>query len=279
MKFPEELKIKESEAELGTVTGQGYIKSIIGKFHGKHDMSDGELLALLNDHKPVIIARKKDFERGSIERLEKIVKDPTYPASHKEEVMEHIRYKNILHDYLGKIKLYYIDMQTEKFDTVIVWKNKREEKRAFLLKLFYYRGRESKELLKDFEKEERIFRKSVHITPHIKQFFFHYVTGTLLGYRASSIRGYCISPSIYTYLTDMFDYDDRKEFQKTDVKLVKKQYKEAREEYMKTGMYSDFKKDYPKLKKAADKWIDYMLNDSSMFEEYYKQEKKNVKTL
>jgi hypothetical protein len=281
MKLPDILKVSEKDAELGTTNSLGYIKSIIAEPKKEKDIitkfkdRQNEILGVINNLKPIMITRLKSLDRARdqcpVRGGKKI----------KEEIktLNHIR--QTLDEYLKTIKLYYISPPER--DTIILWKDKKYEKRALLLRLLTFRSAHDEDIWIEFQKEVKFFQRSIGTGLGLKHFFFHYINGTLLGYRPSSIRGYYLSGSILATLYDMFGYDteeERNNFRgKVDKKIVKEQYKLARQEFMKTEEYHIFSKDYPKFKKKCDEWIEYMLNDSEMFKEYCTSLKDKIQIL
>lgn len=283
MKIPDVLKVNKKDLELGTTNSLGYIKSIVEPRKKRDIIShfkfeEDELLGIINNLKPIMIT--------GLDLINEIRKPVhvRYETRDQEVIneIETINYiRQTLDKYLNSIKLYYIF--TGRKDVVIIWKNKKYRKRALLLRLLYYQEDHDEETQGEFEKEINIFRESIDTSSRLKDFFFHYVTGTLLGYRPSSIRGYYLSGPILGTLYKMFGYDTdekRNNFRrKMDKKIVKEQYALAREELMKTEEYQIFIKDYPRFKRKCNEWIEYMLNDSEMFKRYYALLEDQIHTL
>lgn len=264
MKIPKKYIIKESDAQLGTTNSLGFIKSLVGEKRlppgliSKHH----EFIALINKYKPMNIS--------SIKYLSKQIKE-----------------EDKLAEYVKNIKVYYIIVplrkeSNNKNNIGIVWINPEYEKKALLLRLFYYHRHHPKYIIEKFDKEEKIFYDSLNLSSDIKKFMFHYITGTLLGYRAASIRGYYLSGPITRLVYKLNGYntlEKRQSFRELDKETIKIKYEQAREKYIKTPEYKIFLKEYPILKKKCDEWIEYMLNESEMFDMYYNKYKKNIKIL
>lgn len=282
MKLPDVLKVSEKDLELGTTNSLGYIKPIIEP-RKRRDVisefksSEDEILGVINGLKPIMITSHRILNGAR----RQISINPKLESKDRQEIETLNHISKILDDYLSSIKLYYIS--PPKYDIIILWKDKKYQKRALLLRLLYYSSVHDEQIEQDFQKEVKVFKRSIRTGLELKRFFFHYVTGTLLGYRPASIRGYYLSGPIIDTLYDMFGYDTKEEKihfrQKVDKKIVKEQYALAREEFMKTEEYQIFVRDYPKFKKKCDEWIEYMLNDSAMFKDYCSSLKDQIKVL
>jgi hypothetical protein len=264
MTIPREYVIKESDAQLGTTNSLGFVKSVFGEKRippgkiSKHH----EFIALINNFKPISITDIK-------------------------HLIQKIKTESKLVEYIKTIKVYYIIVPLDKesrnkFNIGVVWINSKYEKKAMLLRLFHYWSHHPKYIIKDFVKERNKLYDSLDLSLDIKRFMFHYITGTLLGYRPSSIRGYYLSGPIINYLNKMNGYDTLEKknlFRALDVKIRKEKLMEARDKYIQTPEYQVFLKEYPILKKKCDKWIEYMINKSEMFNMYYNKYKKKIKLL
>jgi len=161
---------------------------------------------------------------------------------------------------------------------VMIWKKLNLTNNALLFKLYYYRS-ESPEILRNLREENKELEKQLSklnrkcLLPLIF-FYFHYISGTLLGYRRGEIKGYYLSSLFHRMLNiqNIKYSEDTKE----DTKLYVKNLKKMKRLFMKTNDYTIFQKEYPKFEKIANNFIKYMLTESVFFKEYYKN---NLKTI
>ena len=256
MKIPKEYIIKKSDAELGATNSFGYIKDLIGKeaVFGVHN----DLISFINGHKPTCIMGLRQFQH------------PRFIEKHAKLV-----------EYIKNIKIYSINISpraNSELITQILWINPEYEKKSILLRLFHYNSRNTQQIKEELGIEIDKLLHSLDLSKRIKRFHFHCITGILLGYRPSSIRGYGLSSRIVKHL-NFSSEDEYDKFRELDKKIIKEKYDKARAQYIKTPEYQVFVKEYPILKKKCDEWIEYMINDSKMFKSYHKECKKEITLL
>ena len=254
MEIPKEYIIKKSDARLGTTNSYGYIKSLIGETPVFRIMND--LVSFINGHKPTIIKGIKGFEYNYIKK-----------TNHK------------LLEYIKNIKIYSIKVPHSVKMIQILWIDPEYEKKSILLRLFHYKSQHTQKIKEELGIEIDKLLNSLDLSSErIKKFYFHCITGILLGYRPSSIRGYALNSRIVKHL-NLSSADEYEKFRELDKKIIKKKYDESRLQYIKTPEYQVFIKEYPILKKKCDEWIEYMITDSKMFKSYYKECKKEITLL
>jgi hypothetical protein len=254
MEIPKEYIIKKSDAQLGTTNSYGYIKSLIGETPVFRTYNG--LVSLINGHKPTLIRNIKVFQ-------------------HHRFIKNHHK----LLEYIKNIKIYSINLPGLVKMPQILWIDPEYEKKSILLRLFHYQNLHTQKIKEELGIEIDKLLNSLDLSSErIKKFYFHCITGILLGYRPSSIRGYALSSRIVKHL-NLSSEDEYEKFQELDKKIIKKKYDESRSQYIKTPEYQVFIKEYPILKKKCDEWIEYMITDSKMFKSYYKECKKEITLL
>ena len=129
----------------------------------------------------------------------------------------------------------------EKIEAAELWIDKKECKHALLFSFFREGYTDDIKLL--FDKMEKLDRS-------ISGFAYHYIIGTLYGYRKSSIRGYYLS----SYVKTESDW----------------------EPFKKSKQYKIYRRDYHKMAKICDEWLEYMMDNSKEFGEYVKKKKGEV---
>ena len=266
-KLPAKYRIKHRDAELGATTLSGYPKSLTKKFVSMHKWKTSvksfqamfnEQLEIINNLKPMSINSLTSWERFSTSR-------------------EQIR------KYLMKHPIYKIYPPLPKTsqnigNIIIVWKNPKYQRRALLLQLHYYHNNFPKSIYSSYQREISKLKKKLSVSKDLKNFYFHYISGALLGYRPSSIKGYCINIQLNRHIYKKYDTREKQD------ELLRsphyfKEFKKARAWYIKTAHYRIFMREYPKFTKICNEWIKYMLNDSKMFKKYYEKYKKKISLL
>jgi len=265
--LPKKYKIKCRDAELGATTLSGYPKSLIKKVVSQHKWKTSvksfqsmfnEQLELINDLKPMSISNLilwEIFSKSSEQIRLYLMDHPIYkiftPLPKTSQNIENI---------------------------VIVWKNPKYHMRALLLQLHYYNYYFPKNIYSTYQREIRKLKKELIVSKDLKNFYFHYITGTLLGYRPSSIKGYCINIQLNSYIYKKYDTREKYDELVSSPHYLS-ELKKARALYIETSHYRIFTREYPKFTKICNVWIEYMLNDSNMFKKYYDKYKKKITQL
>lgn len=122
-----------------------------------------------------------------------------------------------------------------------LWIDRKEYKHVLLFTVWKRRFKNDIKLL--FDRMEKLDRS-------ISGFAYHYIIGTLYGYRKSSIRGYYLS----SYVQKESDW----------------------ESFKNSEQYKIYRRDYHKMAKICDEWMKYMMNDSKEFKKYVKEKKGKV---
>ena len=275
-KLPNKYVVSKKDVVLGATTGSGFSKVYVGKktwnFGQKPqkgeilDDKNGELLAVLNNHKPLAI---RDINRK----------------------LKQIKEEKPLYNYLHKKNLYYIYPPTgdkTKLKIIILWSNPEYEKNAFLLEIFDYKSylpkKERKWIDLEVNKLNNQLQKNKIIESLIR-FRNHYINGKLLGYRESEIRGYFISNQLWIYVYNHFRVDnhiDMKLLDKFKKKSLEEKFKILKREkrkYVKSNEYKIFTRQYPLFTKICHEWLTYMLTKSKPFNKYYIKNKSKMHIL
>jgi hypothetical protein len=143
--------------------------------------------------------------------------------------------------------------------------------RALLLQLHYYNYYFPKNIYSAYQGEIRKLKKELTVSKD-------YITGTLLGYRPSSIKGYCINIQLNSHIYKKYDTREKYDELVSSPHYLS-ELKKARALYIETSHYRIFTREYPKFTKICNVWIEYMLNDSNMFKKYYDKYKKKITML
>jgi len=252
MSLPKKYKISKKDAILGATTSYGFPKSILDTY--PPDYINDELIEMLNNHKPMIITSIKTTNIG---------------LNKEKDLYDYIKSKQLYIIHINLLNTKTFNTNIIKQQLIVMWSQPKYTKNALLLYLHYYIDSFPKHIINKYNKELNILKKSLNVSEQLIKFSFHYITGTLLGYRPSSIEGYYINKyyckDIYKDLT----LNEQTELNKLGNKQLLEKFKSARKKFKASPLYNIYIKEYPIFVKKCDKWIKYILNDSQMFKEYF----------
>ena len=255
MTLPIEFIIHKKFALLGSVSSNGIPKCLIDiEYIHKmwvDRMNETELIELLNNHKPLII--------------------------------HHYRPKllnNKLVNYINKINLQYIVLPKPS-QCIISFTQSKYEKQAILLYLLCYENNTIRtEIITTIQHKLKL----LHLSNSIIKFIDDYIIGYLLGYRASSIKGFYIRkillriiyknnknvtfPLIRTKQIWIDNFKDKKSL---------KLFNEANKIFKFSEKYNKLLNEYSILQIECNMFIKYILNKCPQFKKYYEVKKTNIR--
>lgn len=239
-------KIEKSQAAKGQLEGHGNFI---------------ELLSVLHKYKPIMITDKMFIKY--------VLRDHPLlqPTINKLCALE-VNFKDISNGPL-----------------ILVWLNKKYNKHAILLYLFYYQSMLDKKSAKIMQKEiDTLKEKLIDYFDNIKNthflfFNFHYVGGLLLGYTDDNIQKYYIMGHINEQIRN--ELPNKNDWHKLldNEKLLRKKQEQKLKIFKKSAHYKFIKKHFKEYSNICKKWIKYMVSESDAFNELYIKYCNNITTI